>query len=65
LAPLQREGDVMNEWNSENQSHESDTGTRIETIRAKLIEGEKSGFTDKTVEEIWEEARKRRRAANS
>ena len=55
----------MNEWNSENQPHESDTGTRIETISAKLIEGEKSGFTDKTVEEIWEEARKRRRAANS
>jgi len=26
-------------------------------IRAKLIEGERSGFSDKSIDDIWEEAR--------
>ena len=32
----------------------------IEAIRAALIEGEQSGMTDRSVEEIWQEARNRR-----
>ena len=32
----------------------------IEAIRAALIEGEQSGMTDMSVEEIWQEARNRR-----
>lgn len=28
----------------------------IEAVRAALIKGEQSGFTDQSVEEIWEEA---------
>ena len=31
----------------------------LEAIRAALIEGEKSGFSDRSVDEIWEEARQR------
>lgn len=30
----------------------------IEAIRAKLIAAEESGFTDKSIDEIWDAARK-------
>jgi len=36
----------------------SETPAEIAAIRAKLIEAEQSGFTDMTVDEIWEEARR-------
>lgn len=32
----------------------------IEAIRAALIKGEKSGISNRTVDEIWQEARDRR-----
>lgn len=32
--------------------------TEIERIRAALIEGEQSGISSKTVDEIWEEAQR-------
>jgi citrate lyase beta subunit len=35
------------------------TPAQIEAIRAALIEGEQSGFTDRSVDEIWEDARRR------
>lgn len=37
----------------------------IATIRAALIEGEKSGRSHKSVDEIWEEAQRRHRAQNA
>ena len=38
---------------------EQETPAQIEAIRAALIEGEQSGFTDRSVDEIWEDARRR------
>ena len=37
----------------------------ITSIRAALIDGERSGFSQKTVEEIWEEAQQRHRSQNA
>jgi antitoxin ParD1/3/4 len=36
----------------------TETPAEIQAIRAKLIEAEKRGFTDMSVDEIWEEARR-------
>lgn len=35
-----------------------ETPEEIRAIRAKLIEAEKSGFSEKSVDEIWNEARR-------
>ena len=43
----------------ERQMREQETPAQIEAIRAALIEGEQSGFTDRSVDEIWEDARRR------
>jgi antitoxin ParD1/3/4 len=43
----------------ERQLREQETPAQIEAIRAALIEGEQSGFTDRSVDEIWEDARRR------
>lgn len=40
------------------------TESQISAVRAKLIEAEKSGFTTRTIAQIWEEARRRRKAAH-
>ena len=37
----------------------------ITTIRAALIDGEQSGVSHKTVDEIWEEAQERHRSPNA
>jgi hypothetical protein len=37
-------------------------GSRVEEIRAALIEGEKNGISERSVHEIWDEARRRRAA---
>ena len=33
--------------------------TKVRTLQDALIEGEQSGFTDRSVDEIWEDARRR------
>ena len=38
---------------------EQESPAQIEAIRAALVEGEQSGFTDRSVDEIWEDARRR------
>ena len=43
----------------ERQMREQETPAQIEAICAALIEGEQSGFTDRSVDEIWEDARRR------
>ena len=43
----------------ERQMREQESPAQIEAIRAALIEGEQSGFTDRSVDEIWEDARRR------
>ena len=50
--------EVIRELIRERQIREQETRAEIEAIRAALIEGEKSGFSDRSVDEIWEEARK-------
>jgi len=59
------ESEVIRELIRERQTSELETPEEIAAIRAALIEGEKSGFSDRSVNEIWEEARRRRKARNA
>jgi len=56
------ESEVVRELIRERQLRDQETPAEIEAIRAALIEGEESGFTDRSVDEIWEDARQRHRA---
>jgi len=58
------DSELVRELIGERQVREQETAYEIAAIRAALIEGEKSGFTGRSVEEIWDEARRRRRAAH-
>ena len=53
------ESEVIRELIRERQIGEQETPTEIEAIRKALIEGEKSGFSNLSVDEIWKEARQR------
>ena len=57
--------EVIRELIRERQTREQETPAEIEAIRAALIEGEKSGFSDLSVDEIWQEARQRHRSPNA
>jgi len=59
------ESEVVRELIRERQLREQETQAEVEAIRAKLIEGEQSGFSDLTVDHIWEEARLRRKARHA
>ena len=59
------ESEVVRELIRERQIREQETPAEIEAIRAALIEGEQSGFSDRTVDEIWKEARERHRAKHA
>ncbi|MDB2438033.1 type II toxin-antitoxin system ParD family antitoxin [Hellea sp.] len=39
-----------------------DSAEEIEAIRAALIKGEQSGISDRSLDDIWRDARKRRSA---
>ena len=54
------ESEVIRELIRERQLREEQSAAEIEAVRAALIEGEQSGISDRTVEEIWDEARRRR-----
>ncbi len=56
------ESEVVRELIRERQLRDQESPAEIEAIRAALIEGEESGFSDRTVDEIWEDARQRHRA---
>lgn len=56
------ESEVIRELIRERQIREQETPAEIKAIRAALIKGEQSGFSDSTVKEIWEEARQEHRA---
>ncbi len=49
----------------EQQLGEEETPAEIEAIRAALIKGKQSGFSDRSVDEIWEESRQRRRSVKT
>ncbi|PSJ15797.1 type II toxin-antitoxin system ParD family antitoxin [Nitrosomonas supralitoralis] len=51
------ESEVIRELIRERQIREQETPEEIAAIRAALIKGEQSGFSNRSVEEIWEEAR--------
>lgn len=53
------ESEVIRELIRERQIHEQETPEEIAAIRAALIKGEQSGFSNRSIEEIWEEARAR------
>ncbi len=59
------ESEVVRELIRERQLREQETPAEIEAIRAALIEGEESGFSDRSVDEIWEDARQRHRAKHA
>jgi len=56
------ESEVVRELIRERQLRDQETPAEIEAIRAALIEGEESGFSDRSVDEIWEDARRRHKA---
>jgi len=56
------ESEVVRELIRERQLRDQETPAEIEAIRAALIEGEESGFSDRSVDEIWEDARQSHRA---
>ena len=56
------ESEVIRELIRERQVRDQETPAEIEAIRAALVEGERSGFSDRSVDEIWEEARQRHRS---
>lgn len=58
------ESEVVRELIRERQLQDQETPAEIEAIRAALIEGEESGFSDSSVDEIWEDARQRHRATH-
>jgi antitoxin ParD1/3/4 len=51
------ESEVIRELIRERQMQQQETREDIAAIRAKLIEAEKSGFTDQSVDQIWKLAR--------
>lgn len=53
------ESEIIRELIRERQMRQQETPAQIEALRAALIEGEQSGFTDRSVDEIWEDARRR------
>lgn len=55
------ESEVIRELIRERQLKEQETEGKIEAIRNALIEGEKSGFGNKSIDEIWTEARQKRK----
>jgi antitoxin ParD1/3/4 len=59
------ESEVVRELIRERQLRDQESSAEIEAIRAALIEGEQGGFSDRSVDEIWEEARQRHRAKDA
>ncbi len=59
------ESEVVRELIRERQIREQEGPAEIEAIRKALIEGERSGFSDRSVDEIWQEARKRHQTTHA
>ncbi|MFT5663599.1 MAG: antitoxin ParD1/3/4 [Gammaproteobacteria bacterium] len=56
------ESEVIRDLIHERQMREQETPEEIVAIRAAVIEGENSGISTRSVDEIWEEARLRHRS---
>ncbi len=59
------DSEVFRELIRERQIREQETPAEIKAIRKALIEGEQSGFSDRSVDEIWEEARQHHRSQHA
>ena len=55
------DSEVFRDLIRERQAKEQETPAEIQAIRSALIEGEKSGFSEKSIDEIWDEARRQHR----
>ena len=55
------ESEIIRELIRERELSEQESLAEIEAIREALIKGEKSGFVNTSVEEIWEKARVQKR----
>ena len=58
------ESEVIRELIRERQTREQETPEEIAAIRAALTEGEQSGFSERSVDEIWEEAKAKARTTS-
>ncbi len=52
------ESKVIRDLTQEHQAKEQETPEDTQAIRKALLEGEKSGFSDKSIDDIWDKARK-------
>lgn len=59
------ESEVVRELIRERQMREQETPAEIKAIREALIEGEQSGFSNSSVDEIWQQARKSYKAKHA
>ncbi len=63
------ESEIIRELIRERQTRETETPEEIEAIRAALIAAEERvkehGYSEKSVDEIWEEAKAKHRAAHA
>jgi antitoxin ParD1/3/4 len=57
------ESEIIRELIRERQIREQESASEIEAIRAALRKGEQSGFSDRSIDEIWEEARRHHKAS--
>ncbi len=55
------ESEVLRDLIRERQAKEQETPAEIQAIKSALIEGEKSGFSEKSIDEIWDDARRQHR----
>ena len=53
--------EVLRDLIRERQAKEQETPAEIQAIRSALVEGEKSGFSEKSIDEIWDDARQQHR----
>ncbi len=51
------ESEVFRDLIRERQAKEKETPEEIQAIRQALLEGEKNGFSEKSIDDIWNEAR--------
>ena len=56
------ESEIIRELIRERQLREQETSAEIDAIRVALIEAEQSGISDRSVDEIWQNARQRHRS---
>lgn len=55
------DSEVFRDLIRERQAKEQESHAEIQAIRSALIEGEKSGFSEKSIDEIWDEVRRQHR----